>query len=167
MTRILALDPSVQNLGWAIVETDAQGILLQSVRQADFSGVWHPSARKGSEARETQLASFLSLQIDNLRPSVVVVEIPNTGKHRPQRYSDTTTYARAVGACEAVPVCRGYPVVRVTPSEWKRNAGKSRTRRLVASVAGKSVGSDETDAIGIGMWYATKLRIELAARRSA
>jgi Holliday junction resolvasome RuvABC endonuclease subunit len=146
MQTVLAIDPSVNNLGWAVINHELQRLA---------SGCWHPSKARGAIDRMDQLALQVKALIDQHSPSDVAVEIPSGGQR--QSATQLMVYARAVGACEAAATLSDLPVHRIPVNMWKQSAKKSWTLMIVKSAMHHMpLTGDESDAIGLGLWFMSR-----------
>jgi len=141
--KILALDPSSTNVGYCI----AQG------RDYAASGCFAPRGK--ADVRVRRIVLWADGMLQTYEPNIVALEEP-AGDHG-NRKTDRLL-ARVGGAIEALAVLRGLPVVRVWPSQVKATKCCKDNLRYAAAVAGKAVGKDEADAIGV--WLAVLARGE-------
>lgn len=145
---VLAFDPSINNLGYALLEMDRGKMNL--VR----SGCWHPKTTKGARYRFDQLSDFVFEMVCDRQFEAVAIEIPSGGQR--QNYKSLMTYARAIGAVESAAnaACSWMPIYRIPVNAWKRNAKKGHTARVVKAALGVTTKTtDECDAIGLALWF--------------
>jgi hypothetical protein len=156
---VLAIDPSITCTGWAILADFPERPELRD------SGHWRPSRKEGH--RLLQLAELVRFLIWEHHVSDVVIEMPDReqrmgGNGKRRNPGDLIVYGSAAGACVGA-TCEmttgsrrrvWLPSVRI----WKKNQSKDETRMLVRAVMGASVAShDENDAIGLGLWWITRV----------
>jgi Holliday junction resolvasome RuvABC endonuclease subunit len=181
----LYLDPSSENLGWAIVS-----IKPKLVRHE--SGCWHPSKAKLALHRYDQQAEFIVRLIRNWRPrdetalgvdesafppiERAYIEIPDGGERfflnsRGQRQQMTgeneRKYAQAVGVAQAACHLAGAQVTRVKVSEWKKNAKKAWTMLQVNNefrLTGEDVITNENESDALGMAIAHEAAVRYLSR---
>lgn len=150
--KVLAFDPSVENLGWAVATADAP---QSAVHRVD-SGCWHPSKRVGAADRFSQLAEFVAALVRRRLPDRVAFEVSSGGAFRGRRPpAALMAYYRAVGTvCGAATVASGGVIVQgVEVRDWKAQTGKQMTLRIVSAYMSYEPKTDhEADALGLCMW---------------
>lgn len=151
---VLAFDPSVVNLGYAVVSGPKPARIA--------SGTWHPSKAGGE--RFDQLARAVRDLVAVHRPQAVVVEVPSGGQRGQRSALQLMIYARAIGVVEGVAALQGIPAKRVTVNAWKGSSTKGRTELVVRSVFGYTPASDhEADALGLALWWLQTGRMLVSA----
>jgi hypothetical protein len=156
---ILALDPSANDLGRAVLDSFARRI---------DSGVWHPSEAKirDGHPRFCQLASFVAFKVVEHEVRYVVVEIPDGGERHFRSGGKVfkaggkseRTYSMAVGVCiGAAAVSSAISTHEVSVNQWKGRARKGLAGLVIASIfkLPHTTNHNELDALGLGHWWAT------------
>jgi len=155
MIKVLAIDPSVNHLGWAIMEP---GNIVQS-------GTINASSvcTAGVVKRIHRMIDELDTEIVRTTFDMIVIERPQTWgsfKSQASRGSgDLQLLTLIVGAlaywaCIIVGV-DSVNLIKVT--EWKGQLPKNVTRERMVKKYGCMLGSDhESDAVGIGDYYLSK-----------
>lgn len=138
--KILALDPSSTHVGYCLaLDGDYQ-----------LSGVFTP---KGNA--DARVKAILTWAWDVLRahlPGVVVLEEPAANNAHRNAKTDRIL-ARVGGVLEAVALLCEARVARVYPSQVKATGCSKDALFMAAAIAGKPVGEDEADAIGVWLAY--------------
>ncbi len=167
---ILALDPSITALGWAVVDAaqSPRGLAFQRVA----SGSWSPSEAKDLPDRFDQLADFLDETIRAVQLQqplrAIVIEMP--GAYQKWSFSSLRSYLRAVGICEGASriasldssfaitgEATAVPIHRVEVGEWKGNARKRATFLQVKAIYQFAPKDDnESDALGLATWWLSR-----------
>lgn len=154
---VLAIDPSVENCGWAAIESRRVG--AREEFRVLGSGRWHPSHKRGAEHRLVQLGTAVQVLIDQYVPDAVVVETPDKGQRMgrgmKRSFDALMVYAQAVGAVIGAASGSIYRrVIPVSVRTWKGTSRKQLTAAVVRGVLGICGDShDESDALGLGLWW--------------
>lgn len=142
---LLALDPSITNCGWAIL----QG--APNPRRVN-SGIIRPIRRLTVE-RHDRLFELLRDSVIRKyepRPTHAAIEMPRGGGRGGKQMQE---YLRAVGICEAVCFSEGLAMNRIHVNEWKSNEKKQPTMVFVKHYFSYVPRDDnEADALGLGLW---------------
>jgi hypothetical protein len=142
----ISVDPSITRTGWAVW----CGTLM------DY-GSFSPSEAKGAKDRNTQLAEYMAdLMRDYAPVGRLVIETserPGYGGGRGMGTKQATVFGRAVGDIEGAAAAMGIEVRPVDVREWKGNASKETTLAHCRALGLKPETLDESDAIGLGLWY--------------
>lgn len=162
--RCLAIDPSVGNLGYTVLDAVDKG---EGFRIED-GGRWHPSTAVGAPDRFIQMGSVTTAMIEHFRPSDVVIEMPHAhqavgsdGKKR--SFRPLMIYSVGVGFIAGVASMSGCRLWRPDAVQWK-GAGtqKGSTAQQVELVLGvKHRSPDEVDAAGLALWWYTQIHPSL------
>ena len=152
--RLLAIDPSICNCGWAILAATEHG-----ANRVD-SGVWHPSLAQDAIGRWAQLAAFIQELCHGIYAlDYAVVEEPNRRKiARERRFSRSNqiTYGRAVGTVEtAIRSAFANEHVFIPDVEaWKGRGSKLATiTEVMLRLQHTPQDHNEADALGLGLWF--------------
>lgn len=184
---ILAIDPSINNTGWAVLGTcrilDAGATVARMPCHAVAHGVWRPKDEDPYD-RLIELCDSLDSAIEEYRPRVIVIE--TTSGHVSSRHGGgganlslfgvavggLVVEARALFAVQVGPGREGFSISLVTENLWtggqpKRSTAK-RTGRHEQTLAEfglpKRTSDHETDAIALGAWwYANRKMLEKTA----
>lgn len=147
MGKVIALDPSSSNVGWA---TFLDGEYMNS-------GVFTPSGK--TEQRVFKIFQWVNdtVRMWNYRDSdtTVVIEEP-AGSHKNAKTD--RLLARVGGIIESVMWMNGWRVARVWPSQVKATGVCKDHLDAAAAIAGRGVGPDEADAIGVGLAYFAQVK---------
>lgn len=140
--RILALDPSSTNVGFC----------LASGTKYLTSGNFAPQGQP--DERVSQIVGFIRGEVIAFKPDVVVMEEP-AGDHGNRKID--RLLARVGGAIEAVALLEGCQrIARVFPKSVKSTKCCKDNLAYAAGIAGKVVGPDEADAIGVWLAWLAK-----------
>jgi hypothetical protein len=185
--RVAAFDPSTSCTGFAAGDVDTRAVKVAE------RGRVRPTTSAAVERRIDETAA----QVDDLFaawweargsgcfPRVVIVEAPKKPQHREQGRASLWSFARGVGAVEAVVALwarraakdgSSLEIVRADPNDWTRIEGANWSKRqrlaLVGSVcpeyladldAGKDPGGDVGDAIALLLLWSMRSRTQIAA----
>jgi Holliday junction resolvasome RuvABC endonuclease subunit len=164
---ILAIDPSITDCGYAVLEPGQQPRRV-------LSGTWHPSGAKSAPDRFDQLADFILQLIRANRIQHVAVEIPDGGERffrgrggalQKMGGKSERTYAQAVGVCRGAARAAGADVMAIGVSQWKGRTKKAYTALIVEKALGhKPADDNESDALGLSLYVAATLRERIAPR---
>lgn len=150
--RILALDPSSQNTGFAVMQIERNAPHI--VKSGSIS---HPKPRKVTyEDKCRFIFMVVKNQLLEWQPDLVVIEYPFVGRNA----KTAVQLGRLCGMLEATCQIMGYSYMTVMPTVWKAafagsgGADKNQVYDMVDMQYGIKAGShDESDAIGIGTYY--------------
>lgn len=152
---VLAIDPAIGNLGWAVIGTSS-GLASADIYRYT-SGTWSPSSAKGKPDRWQQLWAFIrSLKESYPQIDAAVVEVPNTAglaRGKPFAAVAHIAYGRAVGIVHAALLESVGRVLTPAVEQWKGRGNKSNTMAVVSARLGYQPKDDnEADALGLGLW---------------
>lgn len=145
--KILALDQSTISSGYSI--WNEKGTLLKS------------GVIKAKDIKEMYF-SLLEL-IKEIKPKKVIIE---DIYYSPKTVNNFKPLARLQGLIMSICYQKKIDIIIITANEWKkafgikqgktkRNEQKQECKLIVEEKFGIKVGTDESDAIGIGSWYFT------------
>ncbi len=155
--RCLAIDPSVQNLGYAVL--DASGSDFKTVD----GGRWHPSQKAGGADRFVQIAAFTRAIIEHFIPTDVVIEMPHPhqamDRGEKRSFKPLMIYSVGAGFVAGVAASLNRRLWRPDAKQWKDSGSKADTAQQVELVLGaKHRSPDEIDAAGLALWWYTRMR---------
>lgn len=153
---MLAIDPSINNYGWAVLDVAAKPKLHEVTIE---SGAWHPSKRDDLPDRFTQLGRFMAELIYHFIPTDVIVEMPHKGQRGARGFNGLMIYSNTAGVAAGVSLAMNRRTWRIGVNTWKGRQQKSATALTVALVTGKgeTASSDEIDAIGLGLYFTNRI----------
>lgn len=144
--RVLSVDPGTRSLGWAIVEGDYR---RQNVLEF---GVFKP----GPKRRLFAILSFMEELIAKFTPDIVVTEFSFFGPNAKSAFRIGEARAAVIIAAQKSDI----ETDEVSPRQVKLSltgrgeASKEQVRYMVEkSFSVKTVGTDSSDAIAIGISY--------------
>lgn len=155
--RILAIDPSIVSLGWAVI--DGGEYVASGSRR---------SRRKGDPDRVHEMASFCAALIEEHRPEVVGIERPRFFRRAYRgklvgrmNWESIQKLNWVVGAildrAMASPVGK---IILVRIDQWNPKHSKEATANKVWYVTGKKLkAGDVADAVAIGLWIDSMIRL--------
>jgi hypothetical protein len=149
MARVLALDPSSTHVGWAMF---FNGGYIDS-------GVFVPKG--DADSRVAQIVLWTSGMIVRLLANdengtlcdyIVVIEEPAANNAHRNAKTDRLL-SRVGGAIEAMAIFHRAEIARVWPSQVIATGVSKHNPAGACVLAGRGVGPDEADAIGVGLAY--------------
>lgn len=159
--RILGLDPGLNHLGWAVIETEGP-----ATRAVAF-GVFDVPKGELPE-RLSSISKHLTVCIGEYRPDCAAIERVFVNVN-PQ---STLRLGEARGAAIAALALAGLPVEEFTPSEIKQcitgtgRADKAMVQRMVTTLLGltDTPRTDAADALGCAITCAQTMRLRALER---
>lgn len=150
--QILAIDPSVNNIGLAYYWQNPLGIMLLE------TALFHPEKGASLQKKGNQLLRFLHLK--GWKPDVLVVEYPqweaSTRGAIASEMGYTLDLAYLCGVLVGWSQLASKDIFLPTPIQWKGNLPKSATEHRVKQKFGfvtSQISEHEVDACGLLMWW--------------
>ncbi len=159
---LFAIDPSSTRTGWAV--------LLPGEVYVN-SGAIRPSAKLPPYSRIGETCDVLLELLGHFDPAVVVIEWTSGKRHdrAPKNISGLGIYGVAVGALwrEAVRACPEATIEGVLENVWTGGIPKSHRKQIAAAMfpaydPSNDLGSDESDALMLGVWWQRESQIRKA-----
>jgi crossover junction endodeoxyribonuclease RuvC len=149
--KILALDPSTNNVGWCILDTATDEMLLSDEMKLT-----------GDLARRLDLAcTLLTSLIVAHQPDAIYTEKPFCGPNG----KTTLALGKLWGALWATAGRHGHDLQAVTPAEAKRaatgkgNASKAQVQAMIQMQVGRSMGEHACDAVAVCLAAAGQIKL--------
>ena len=150
---ILAIDPSINNTGWALL--DAGKISQWGVIKTSKKG---SIVERLSELYEG-IASILNGEVPGTIKKAFV-EVPGGFSYQrssgasgnPLNMQSLLTLSEAVGCICTVLTRHGIEVMRVLATQWKAKRTKELEQSIASSIVGRKVTHDEADAILLAIY---------------
>ena len=164
--QILAVDPHVRHMAWAIINMDTEAVLStgtirapKGMTQAECQDFWYGYCKNAAILGYTWPEGFAETVH-------LVIEIPD---HLKSRSNKQLCDLVALSMCVAT-FCQGYTSVglrsydQVQPRTWKGRVSKAHTNAEVRAICGARVAkwTDHViDAAAIGLWWCRRSKLSL------
>mgnify|MGYP003627164208 CR=1 FL=1 len=166
--QILAVDPHVRHMAWAIIDTDAETSGYASRAVVDVGILKAKRALSQQECQDYWAAYALNPSLVGKPPFAelsvhLVIETPDHLKNKSNKQLCDLV---ALGMCAAA-FCQGWSQCKKTvrtydqvkPREWKGRTTKQHTADRVRMLCGKKSEKwtdHQMDAVALGMWWCRK-----------
>lgn len=185
---LLSLDPASTITGYAVFDGPTPDNLVESGRlvsdakqpllpvsteepRPEWLAVWYQEQVPAAYSRTLHLIRMVDDLISEIQPTEIVIEVSSgragTGSKRGAK-SSLAIYGMAVGAIWEACCRRRTIVVPVTERLWTAGQGDKATRQIEITLCCrdrynpiKDPGADAADAIGLGLWWLGRRRIQI------
>lgn len=160
---LLAVDPSSTRTGYALLRVPGGDVI--------DAGFLSGRARDAAIGRAMEIGDELIKLVADVRPDLIVIELPGPRTPRAMWKRNPTGHGQAVyGACVGV-IYRaawqtGVEVIPISAHEWTGRASKERrgiglamTSAAYRAAAAQDRGRDVADAIELGRWWIGRTRM--------
>lgn len=139
---ILAIDPSISDLGWAVGDKE------------DIYDYGHKRtySRWDLDRRAKEIQDEIKEKIDEYAVDTILYEMPKSFRHNKTRGIETwLKFGVSLGAFLTI---EGVQTQQVSPQKWKGSQSKEDTKLLTKNVIGEEISNhNASDACGILIWW--------------